>query len=60
MPTALTATYRQEPVPVDIPGYSGELRGLSWVEGSEKFFATGFDLADDVEMEEVERQIFGG
>ena len=56
----LTMEYLKGPVSVDIPGFKGELQGLSWQGGSEKCFATGFQLADDGELEEVMSEIFGG
>ena len=56
----LHVEYVKESVDVAIPGYDGELQGLSWKSGSAKFFAYGFDLADDSEMERAMNQILLG
>lgn len=53
--------YRQGVLPeVDIPGWDEDLRGLDFMDGSPKTFATGFNLVDDLELERAMESILQG
>lgn len=53
--------YRQGMLPKgEIPGWQEDLRGLDFLDGTLKTFASGFNLVDDVELERVMESVLKG
>lgn len=53
--------YRQGTLPQgEIAGWEEDLHGLDWLDGTDKTFATGFNLVDDLEMEVVMESLLKG
>ena len=52
--------YLQGTVSIAIPGWKGDLHGLSWEEGTRRIFATGFDLVDNDELSAVMATVMHG